>query len=154
MKQESMRALVRLRRLTVDAARRDLAACVADETVAQEAARSIEMAIARETTAACSLEGGDQAVQAFAAWLQRIRPSAREAALAVERAVLRTAEARAVVAAARAAAEAAETLMARRAAARATEQARADQHALDEAAGAARKARSAEQRPGASPRKG
>ncbi|HET8997558.1 MAG TPA: flagellar FliJ family protein, partial [Acetobacteraceae bacterium] len=105
-------------------------------------------AIARETATACSLEGGDQAVQAFAAWLQRIRPSAREAAEAVERAVLRTAEARAVVAAARAAAEAAETLVARRAAEREMDRSRAEQRALDEVAGAGRNARTERQRPG------
>lgn len=137
MKQASLRALVRLRRLTVDAARRDLAACVAEEAVAQAAARAIAMAIARETAMACRLEGGDQAVHAFAAWLQQMRPSARAADAAAERAVLHTAEARAVLAAARAAAEAAETLMARDAAQRAAEQNRAEQLAVDEAAGVA-----------------
>lgn len=135
MSQDPLQALLRLRRLTVDTARRDLAACVAEEATAQEAARSIEMAIARETAAACRLEGGDQAVQAFAAWLQQVRPSARAADEAVERAVVRTAEARAVLAAARAAAEAVETMMARHAADRMAARLRAEQHALDEATG-------------------
>ena len=135
MRQQSMQALLRLRRLTVDAARRDLAACVAEEAAAQEAARSIAMAIARETALACRLDGGDQAVQAFAAWLQQIRPSARASDATVERAVLRAAEARGVLAAARAASEAAETMLARQAAESAAERARAEQRAIDEAAG-------------------
>lgn len=137
MKQASLQTLARLRRLTVDAARRDLATCVTEEAVAQEAARAIAMAIARETATACSLDGGDQAVQAFAAWLQQIRPSARVADEAVERAVLRTAEARAVLAAARAAAEAAETIMARKAAQHAAERSAVEQRAVDAAAGVA-----------------
>jgi len=136
MTNASLHALVRLRRLTVDEARRDLAAAVAAETAAQEAARAIEMAIARETAVACGLEGGDKAVHAFAAWLQQIRPSARAADAAMDCAMLRTAEARAVLAAARAAAEAAETMVARHAAERLAEQTRAEQQALDETAGA------------------
>lgn len=135
MKQQSMQTLVRLRRLTVDAARRDLAACVAEEATAQETARGIAMAIARETAAACRLEGGDQAVEAFAAWLQQIRPSARAADAAVECALLRTAEARGVLSAARAAAEAAETMLARQTADSAAARSRAEQRTIDEAAG-------------------
>ncbi len=133
--QTSMQALLRLRRLTVDEARRDLAACVAAEAAAQEAAHRIEMTIARETAAACSLEAGDDVVDSFAAWLHQIRPAAADAAAAVEQAMLHTAEARAVLAAARAAAEAVESIIAQQDAERAAEQARREQHALDEAAG-------------------
>ena len=134
MARDSMQALLRLRQLTVDEARRDLAACLAQEAAAQDAADIIEAAIARETSEACRLQDGDQAVEAFAAWLQQIRPRAQAAGAALDAAVLHTTEARAVLAAARAGAEAVETVMARREADRAAEAARAEQHALEETA--------------------
>ena len=134
MARDSMQALLRLRQLTVDEARRDLAACLVQEASAREATDAIEAAIIRETEEACGLHGGDQVVEAFAAWLQQVRPLAQAAGVDLDAAVLRTSEARAVLAAARAAARAVETLLAGREADRSAAAARAEQHALEEAA--------------------
>ncbi len=134
MARDPVEALLRLRHMTVDEARRDLASCLSAEENAAGAAREIEMAISRETVEACRMDADDGAVQAFADWLKRIRPAALAADAALEAASLHTAEARAVLVAARAAAEAAEGLLARRAAERQTVADRVEQLALDEAA--------------------
>lgn len=137
MARDSMEALLRLRQLAVGDARRDLAACIAVEVAAQEAVKTIEAAVMRETAAACRLDGSDQVVESFAAWLQRMRPSAAAAEAAMQAAALRTTEARAVLAAARSAAESVEALLAHHAVVAAALAAAAEQHALDEAAGRA-----------------
>jgi flagellar export protein FliJ len=138
MPRKSLQALLRLRQLTVAEARRSLAECLDCQEQAERAAHAIEAEIRRETEAACRLGGGDEAVEAFAAWLQRVRPAAQAADAELEAAALRTSEARAVLSAARAAAEATEALLARDTAERDAAAARTEQRALDEAAGRAR----------------
>lgn len=137
MPRKSLQALLRIRQLTVEEARRSLAECLEREENAEHAAHAVEAEIRRETEAACRLGGGDEAVESFAAWLQRMRPIAKAADAALEAATLRTSEARAVLSAARAAAEAAEALLARQAAEHNAAAARAEQGVLDEAAGRA-----------------
>ena len=137
MARNPVEALLRLRRLTVDEARRDLAACLDEEIAAQAKARAVADEIMRETAAACRLEATDQAVESFAAWLHRMRPAAQAADAALETAVMHTSEARAVLAAARAAAEAAEQLLARQHADQQAAAAQQEQRVLDEAAGRA-----------------
>ncbi len=75
MKSDPLAALLRLRRLTADQARRELADCLRAESEAKEAITAIDAEIARETEVATSLAGGDAEVEAYAAWLRRIRPS-------------------------------------------------------------------------------
>ena len=83
MTRDPLEALLRLRRMAADEARRGLAECLRIESEAAAAVAAIEAAIARETAAATSLAAGDAEVEAFAAWLRRIRPK-QHAALAAE----------------------------------------------------------------------
>lgn len=126
MKSDPLASLLRLRRLTADQARRELAECLHTESEAKQAIAAIDAKIARETKVATSLAGGDAEVEAFAAWLRRIRPSQHGAEAA---AVAQTTEARAVLAMARAAVRAVEELLTQRAA---EERMNAEHHAQRE----------------------
>jgi flagellar export protein FliJ len=116
MKSDPLASLLRLRRLTADQARRELADCLRAESEARQAIAAIDAAIARETEVAPGLAGGDAEVEAFAAWLRRIRPSQHGARVAEAATVAQTTEARAVLAMARAAVRAVEELLTQRAA--------------------------------------
>jgi len=134
MKPDPLEALLRLRRLTADEARRGLADCLRNEDYATHAVATIEAEIEREMEAATSLATGDAEVEAFAAWLRRTRPRQRVAHLAEEQAGAETACARSVLAAARAAVQAAEDMVARHAAARRAVDLGHEQQDIDEAA--------------------
>jgi flagellar export protein FliJ len=135
MTQHPLEQLLRLRRSAVDEARRGLAECLRVESEASAAVTAIEVAIQRETEVASSLTGGDAEVEAFAAWLRRIRPK-QQAALATEaEAGTSTARARIVLAAARAALRAAEVLLEKHAAAEHAATERKAQAEIDEVAG-------------------
>jgi flagellar export protein FliJ len=114
MKSDPLAALLRLRRLTADQARRELADCLRAESEAKQAVTDIDAVIARETEVATSLAGGDAEVEAYAAWLRRIRPRQLAARAAEGAAVAETTEARAVLAMARAAVRAVEELLTQR----------------------------------------
>jgi flagellar export protein FliJ len=131
---DPLQSLVRLRRQAVDQARRGLADCLRMEDEAMHAVATIEAAIERETEAATDLAAGDAEVEAFAAWLRRIRPKQYAARMAEDEAVAATAGARVTLVAARSAAEAAEEMLAKHDAARRAEAERLEQHAIDEAA--------------------
>ncbi len=96
MTRDPLEALLRLRRIAVDEARRDLAECLRVESEAAAAVAAIEAAIEQETEVATSLAAGDAEVEAFAAWLRRIRPKQRAALEAETQAEAETARARAV----------------------------------------------------------
>src|SRR5487761_2092713 len=113
MARDPLEALLRLRRLAVDEARRGVAACLDAEAEAMQAVARLKQAIERETEAASSLATNDADVEAFAAWLRRIRPEQAAAHAAREQAETETARARTVLAAARAAARAAEAMLER-----------------------------------------
>ena len=83
MTHDPLEALLRLRRMAADEARRGLAECLRVESEAAAAVAAIEASIERETEVATSLAAGDAEVEAFAAWLRRIRPK-QHAALAAE----------------------------------------------------------------------
>jgi flagellar export protein FliJ len=134
MRQDPLESLLRLRRHTVDEARRVLADCLRAESHAAEAVAALEATIGRETDVAADLSAGDAAVEAFAAWLRRIRPRQQAAHAAEAEAEVVTAEARAILAAARAAVSAVEDMLAKRAAERIAEARRQDQREIDEAA--------------------
>jgi flagellar export protein FliJ len=114
MKSDPLASLLRLRRLTADQARRELADCLRAESEAKQAIAAIDAKIARETEVATALAGGDAEVEAYAAWLRRIRPSQQAARVAEAATIAQTTEARAVLAMARAAVRAVEELLTQR----------------------------------------
>jgi flagellar export protein FliJ len=134
MTQDPLESLLRLRRLAVDDARRGLADCLRAESRAAQVVAAIEAAIEHETDVAVSLSTGDAEVEAFAAWLRRIRPKQHAAHAAEAEAEAATAQGRAILAAARAAVSAVEDTLAKHAAARMAEVQRQDQREIDEAA--------------------
>jgi flagellar export protein FliJ len=138
MKHDPVKSLLRLRQTAVDQARCQLAECLRAETDAEAAIAAIEAAIAREMDAATSLAGDDAEVEAFAAWLRRMRPHEQAAHAAREAAEAATSEARAVLGAARAAVRAAEAVLEKNTAAIQAEAARKAQAQIDEVAGRAR----------------
>lgn len=74
MTRDPLDALMRLRRIAADKARRDLADCLRAESVAAEAVAMITASIEHEAEVATDLAAGDAEVEAFAAWLCRMRP--------------------------------------------------------------------------------
>ena len=134
MTHDPMDALLRLRRLVVDQLRRDLAECLRVETAAEQAVVAIEAEIESEAAAAADLCTGDAEVEAFAAWLHRIRPAQRAAEAAEAAAVAETTQARTVLAMARAAVRAVEEVLAHRAAAEQLADEHAAQRDIDEMA--------------------
>jgi len=134
MKSDPLAALLRLRRLTTDQARRELADCLRAESEAKQAITAIDAEIARETEIATSLAGGDAEVEAYAAWLRRIRPTQQAARVAEATTVAQTTEARAVLAIARAAVRAVEELRTQREVEERMAAERQDQRDIDEVA--------------------
>src|ERR1700761_9390998 len=98
-----LQTLLRLRRLAVDQARRDLGACLRHEAETADKAKDIAAAIDRETDVVCRTDGEDRMVDNFAAWLKRTRAEQDAAAEALLAAETRTQEARAVLSVGRAA---------------------------------------------------
>lgn len=135
MTRDPLETLARLRHSIREDARRGLAACLDAEEAASHVMRSAEAAIYDEQKAAGSLDAGDGAVEAFAAWLPQGRKAVAQAHAAHDDASAATVRARAVVAAARASAEAADRLLASRNAERAADAARRAQVETDEVAG-------------------
>jgi flagellar export protein FliJ len=111
MTRDPLETLLRLRRLAVDQARRGLADCLRVESEAAQAVAKIEAAIGHETDVATNLASDDADVEAFAAWLRRIRPKQHAAQAAEAQAEAATGQERAVLAAARAAVRAAEQML-------------------------------------------
>ena len=134
MRDEALQALLRIRRLASDEARRNLGEAQAPEALAQEAADAMEREIARETALACSLEADDAVVEAFGAWLPGARTRAAASRSAADRAAADTARARAGLKLARSGLEAAEALAAEQHAAKNEADARREQHSLDDLA--------------------
>jgi flagellar export protein FliJ len=131
---DPLEALLRLRRIAADEARRGLAECLRTEGEAAAAVATIEAAIDRETEAATSLAAGDAEVEAFAAWLRRILPKQRAALAAAEAAEAATTQARGVLGAARAGVQATEETLEKRAVVLRAEAEQKAQNEIDEAA--------------------
>ena len=132
MSRDPLEALLRLRKAAVDEARRALAERLRAESEATATVAAIESAITREAEVAADLAVGDAEVEAFGAWLQRIRPKQRSAHAAGQDAETATAQSRAVLGAARAAVRAAEEMLERQAAAAQAKAQKSAQSALDE----------------------
>jgi flagellar export protein FliJ len=135
MTHDPLEQLLRLRRTTVDEARRGLGECLRVESETAAAVTAIEVAIQRETEVASSLAAGDAEVEAFAAWLRRIRPKQQAAGAAAAEAEAATARARIVLAAARAAVRAAEEMLEKRTSAEHEAAEHKAQAEIDEVAG-------------------
>ena len=126
--------VLRIRRVTVDDAKRHLGHALRAADRALRDAEAAEAAITQEGEAAADLGAGDGAVEAYAAWLPVGRGNARAARESYERAQSEVAKARAALTVARAATEAAETLLENRRAEAATHAARHAQAETDEVA--------------------
>lgn len=134
MSHHSLESLLRLRQVAVDEARRGLAECLRQESEATRVVAAIQSAIEQETEAASNLATGDAEVEAFAAWLRRIRPRQQAAHEAEDEAEAATAKARVVLGAARAAVKAVEEMLEQDAAAAQTQTEHRAQAEIDEVA--------------------
>jgi len=134
MTEDPLESLLRMRRIAADEARRGLAESLRVESEATKAVAAIESAIEQETEVAASIAAGDAEVEAFAAWLRRIRPRRDAAYVAEQAAEAETARARIVLGAARAAVRAVEEILQEHAAAAQAEAERRAQAELDEVA--------------------
>ena len=122
----------RLRKLAVNEARRDLAACLAAEAAADAAEQAAHTGMQRERDAA-RIVPVNEAGGAFAAWLPRGLQAIAAAHESARRAVQAVTVARTALTGARAAGEAVQKMLAREAALLAVAASRRDQAALDEA---------------------
>lgn len=134
MKRDPLEALLRLREVAVDQSRRDLADCLLVEGEAEAAVAAIDAAIEHEADVVTDLRSGDAEVEAFAAWLRRMRPRQHEARRATEQATAETAAARAALAMAQTAVRVVEEMLAHHADAVRAAAERAAQRELDEIA--------------------
>lgn len=116
MARDPLATVARLRRLAQDDARQALAQALAHEAQAADRANSVQRDIASQAAAASSMDTGDAAVEAFAAWLPGARQQAAAARDVCERAGAEVGRLRAVLSATRAALEGVETLIAERSA--------------------------------------
>jgi flagellar export protein FliJ len=131
---DTLETLLRLRHQAVDASRRALAAALATEATAETELNARRMAIETEADLASSVLTGDEAVEAYAAWLPRGRAALARAEAAHGAANAVVAQCRAALTHARANARTAEELLAQRKEAARMASERRDQAALDEAA--------------------
>ena len=129
---EPLRSLLRLRRMTVDEARRILATCLHRKAETEAALAKIETAIEKEAATASALEAGDDAVEAFGAWLKRIRTCQHAAVEQDAEAEARIQQARVVLVAAQAGLRAVEAAEARAIAEQQAAKATQQQHALED----------------------
>lgn len=132
MRDDAIRALLRLRQIAQDEARLLLSGCLERESATAGRVRVIERAIQTETEHASSLDGSDATVETFAVWLRRARADLADATGALQEAEAQTHEARAVLNASRSAVEAVEAELRRREVAQQVDADRREQHALDE----------------------
>jgi hypothetical protein len=97
MPRDLLDALVRLRRLSLEEAMRELGARLAEEAEVAAAATRIEALVAAERDTASRLDADDAAVEGFGRWLRRVGQERAAAAAARDRAEVETARARAVL---------------------------------------------------------
>lgn len=132
MKRDSLRTILRVRRMTLDAAETAVAEAYNLEQAALARAEEAAAALEHEAQAATSLAGGDDQVEAFARWLpvgrrtmQRAHDARRDATTELDRA-------RAVLTLARSSLRAVETLIEQRGQEEQLEVQRKEQRVLDE----------------------
>ncbi len=131
---DPLATVLRIRRITVDDAKRELASLLQAEDAAQREADAADALIAQEGRAAATLAGGDDVVEAYAAWLPVGRAKAVAARAAYDKLRCDVSVARAALTVARAAAEVAQQLLTTRADERALQAERRSQAVMDEVA--------------------
>ena len=132
MANDSLQALLTVRRRAVDEGRRALADSLEAAATAAKAARAAELAITREMQRASATDGGDSLVEAFAAWLPAARQRAAHAQARQDRQDADVARCRADLAVCRSALEAIEQLIESRQAEREAARVRQDQAELQD----------------------
>ncbi len=133
MNRDPLRTLLRLRTAALDAARQALADGLTAERRAIDGEHAAREALRFEEAAATSLDAGDGAVEAFAAWLPRGREAVRIATAERDRCAAELVGARAKLALARAGAEAITSVLDSRASGARAAESRKAQAELDEA---------------------
>jgi hypothetical protein len=139
---DPLQVLLAMRRRSVEHARYALGACLAAEAAVADRITSLDQSARRDRETSEAWQEAHQFLEMSANRLAAARAERRMIVLDLAAATARSAEARAVVTAARTAAEAVEQLISERAAADAIEAARREQHATDDIA----RARHAERR--------
>ncbi len=134
MARDPLEAVLRIRRMTVDDARRVLVQRLREEEAARRRAEAAETLIYREGEIAADLSAGDGAVEAYAAWLPTGRAQLQAAWNTHEQSCSDVVIARAALTIARAAAEAASNFWARRVAEQNALLERRSQNFMDEVA--------------------
>lgn len=132
MTRDPLNTLLRLRNATLDGAKQALADGLAAERRAIDAEHAARDTMRREEDAATSLDAGDGAVEAFAAWVPRGRQAIGLATVERDSRAADLVAVRAKLALARADVEAIASLLETRAAAALTEENRRSQAELDE----------------------
>jgi flagellar biosynthesis chaperone FliJ len=133
MPNDPLQTLLRVRRQAVEEGRRTLAISLDAASVAAEAVREAELAIIRETERATECTGGDQLVEAFAAWLPGARRRVAQALSWQDRQDSEVARCRADLTACRQALASLEQLCAKRQALNEAAATRQETQRLDEA---------------------
>ena len=137
---KTLETMVRMRRMVVEEARRDLLTCIQAETAAADRERAAMTALLDEQALASSPDSDDGAVEAYAKWLPVGTKTLETAREALSRAIGGSTQARARLNAARAAEEAVQRRVEAIAAAEREDALRREQLELDEAARNARRA--------------
>lgn len=138
MPHDPLKTLLRVPNLAVENGRRGLALSLDAANVAALALREAEMAIVRETERASDASGGDQLVEAFAAWLPGAQRRVTHALFWQDRQNAEVARCRADLTACRQALESLQQLCADRQAVEDEAAARQEAQMLDEAASRAK----------------
>ena len=110
MPRDPLSALIKVRRLACDDAARQLAGALENEARAERGAHDIERTIAEEMAAASDPDGSDAVVEAFGAWLPRVRQQLDGARRVLADRQAETVRVRAELTACRTALESVETL--------------------------------------------
>ena len=134
MARDPLPTVLKVRRMALDAAKRDLAASLRLEDAAEQEERAARSSIDEQAEAATRITADDGLVEAFAAWLPRGRARLLQAGQAAERARAETARLRAALSATHAAVRVVEQLIETQDAERAVVAGRKEQAELDEVA--------------------
>ena len=132
MARDPLRILLSMRQRSVETARYALGACLAVETRAADRISALDAMVRRDRETTRLWQESHQFVEMSAARLEAMLVERRTLLADLAMAEVRSAQARAVVAAVRTAAEAVEQLMGERTAANQAETAKREQHVLDD----------------------
>ena len=112
MRVDTLKSLLKLRQMNVDAAKQSVAQALAAETIAASASSRADLRIMEEAENATSATAGDDAVEMYARWLPVGREQARQARRELERTSQEVAIARSALVLAKNGEQAAESVLA------------------------------------------